>query len=123
VSLLGTYFAANPEQAGAVFRGESVQGVVLLDGPGLMPTDLGELERRITDNESWEVVAEAEEQWLIRLGDGFAATIAGLPEPLGDDLADQWQLSSYEIDFLDVLRPVAVRAVAAGVSMYALISL
>ena len=123
VSLLGTYFAASPEQADAVFRGERVQGVILNDGPGILPTDLGELERRITGDESWEVVAEAAEQWLIRLGEGFATRIASLPQPLGDDFADEWQLSSAEVDALEVLRPVAVQASATGLSAYILIAL
>ena len=124
VSLLASYFVASRDQADAISRGERPSNVILEDGPPLLPTDLGDLQRRIMGRESWSLIGQRNEEWLVRVGDDFAAKIASLPDPIGDDVTDELQLSADEVDVVEIMRPLAVRASSrTGSALYILITL
>lgn len=124
VSLLASYFVATADQAQAIANGESLDEVPMEDGPALLPTDLGDLQRRIIGHESWSVIGDSAEQWVVRLGDDFAARIANLPDPIGDEVADELQLSSDEVDAVELMRRMAVLARSRGdLAVYLLITL
>ena len=98
--------------------------MILEEGPALLPTDLGDLQRRIIGRESWSLIGEGDEEWLVRVGDDFAAKIASLPDPIGDDVADELQLSADEVDVVEIMRPLALRASSrTGSALYILITL
>ncbi len=80
------------------------------DGPALLPTDLGALQRRMIGRESWSLIGDSDEEWLVRLGDDFTAKIASLPDPIGDEVADELQLSADEVGVVETMRRLAVRA-------------
>ena len=98
--------------------------VTMEDGPAFLPTDLGELQSRMIGHESWSLIGESDKDWLVRVGDDFIAKIASLPSPIGDELADELQLSAYEVDVVEIMRPLAARATSnAGLAVYILITL
>jgi hypothetical protein len=80
------------------------------DGPALLPTDLGDLQRRMIGRESWWLIGDSEQEWVIRVGDDFTAKIASMPDPIGDDVADELELSADEVDAIEIMRPLAVQA-------------
>jgi hypothetical protein len=124
VSLLASYFVASRHQADAISRGERPSQVILDDGPALLPTDLGDLQRRLIGRESWSLIGDSDEEWLVQVGDDFTAKIASLPDPIGDEVADEFQLSADEVDAVEIMRPLAVRAdSSSGLAVYILITL
>ena len=124
MSLLASYFVASRDQAEAISRGARPIQVVLEDGPALLPTDLGDLQRRMIGRESWSLIGDSDEEWVVQFGDDFAAKIATLPDPIGDETADEFQLSAGEVDAVEIMRPLALRASSGtGLAVYILISL
>jgi hypothetical protein len=108
MGLIASYFAADSRAAEALPLGpERLAELQAVDGPALLPTDLGDLERRMRGRESWTMVDQTTETWLIRLGDRFVAQLAALPDPIDETLIDAWQLSSDELDALELMRPLA----------------
>jgi len=74
--------------------------------------------------ESWSLIGDSDEEWLVRVGDDFAAKIASLPDPIGDEIADELQLSADEVDVVEFMRPLAVRANSnTGLAVYVLTTL
>ena len=110
MSLLASYFVASRDHADAIARGERPSQVIMEDGPALLPTDLGTLQRRMIGRESWSPIGDSDEEWLVRLGDDFTFKIASLPDPIGDEVADELQLSADEVGVVETMRRLAVRA-------------
>lgn len=74
--------------------------------------------------ESWSLIGDSDERWLVRVGEDFTAKIAGLPDPVGDAVADELQLSADEVDVVEIMRPLAIRADSStDLAVYILITL
>jgi hypothetical protein len=94
------------------------------DGPAILPTDLGDLQRRMIGRESWALLGDSDEEWVIRVGDDFTSKIASLPDPIGDEVSDELQLSADEVDVVEIMRPLAVQADSSnGLAVYILMTL
>ena len=121
---MASYFVASRDQADAISRGERPSQVVLEEGPALLPTDLGNLQSRMMGRESWSLIDAGDEEWLVQVGDDFTAKIASLPDPIGDEVADEFQLSADEVDVVEIMRSLAVRADSStDLAVYILITL